>query len=78
MYIRACSRGFELPAKSYDAVMEACKAYGSLMDLTTLGPRPAKREEPIRIENNFSSFSHIKGLPNDIHHFGATGMYGFF
>lgn len=78
MYMRACSRGFELPAKSYDAVMEACKAYGSLMDLTTLGPRPAKREEPIRIENNFSSFSHIKGLPNDIHHFGATGMYGFF
>ncbi|CAN6328884.1 unnamed protein product [Urochloa humidicola] len=78
MYMRACSQGLELPAKSYDTVMEACKAYGSLIDLTTLGPHPTKREEPIRIENNFSSFSQVKELPNSTYHFGDTGMYGFF
>ncbi|RLM98168.1 pentatricopeptide repeat-containing protein [Panicum miliaceum] len=78
MYKRACSQGLELPAKSYDTVMEACKAYGSLIDLTTLGPRPTKREEPIRLEDNFSSFSQINELPNSTQHFGGTGMYGFF
>jgi pentatricopeptide repeat protein len=78
MYKRACSQGLELPAKSYDTVMEACKAYGSLIDLTTLGLRPTKREEPIRLEDNFSSFSQIKELPNSTQHFGGTGMYGFF
>jgi len=78
MYMRACSQGLELPAKSHDTVMEACKAYGSLIGLTALGPRPTKREEPIRLENNFSSFSQIKELPNSTQHFGSTGMYGFF
>jgi len=78
MYMRACSQGLELPAKSHDTVMEACKAYGSLIDLTALGPRPTKREEPIRLENNFSSFSQIKELPNSTQHFGGTGMYGLF
>jgi hypothetical protein len=58
--------------------MEACKAYGSLIDLTTLGLRPTKREEPIRLEDNFSSFSQIKELPNSTQHFGGTGMYGIF
>ncbi|KAF8659631.1 hypothetical protein HU200_058388 [Digitaria exilis] len=77
MYMRACSQGLELPAKSYDTVMEACKAYGSLIDLSSLGPRPTKRAEPIRIENDFSSFSQNKDLPNRIHRFGDTGMYGF-
>ncbi|CAN6355783.1 unnamed protein product [Urochloa humidicola] len=78
MYMRACSQGHELPAKSYDTVMEACKAYGSLIDLTSLGPLPTKTEEPIRIENNFSSFSQVKELPNSTYHFGDSGMYGFF
>ncbi|CAL5093957.1 unnamed protein product [Urochloa decumbens] len=78
MYMKASSQGLELPAKSYDTVIEACKAYGSFLDLTTLGPRPTKREEPIRIDNNFSSFSQVKELPNSTYHFGGTGMYGFF
>ncbi|KAJ1266455.1 hypothetical protein BS78_08G152400 [Paspalum vaginatum] len=78
MYMRACSQGLELPAKSYDTVMEACKAYGSLLDLTTLGPRPAKRVEPIRVENGHLCFSQMKDLPSSTHHFVGTGMYGFF
>ncbi|WVZ91325.1 hypothetical protein U9M48_037513 [Paspalum notatum var. saurae] len=79
MYMRACSQGLELPVKSYDTVMEACKSYGSLIDLTTLGPRPSKRVEPIRVENDhFLSFSQMKDLPSSTHHFVGTGMYGFF
>lgn len=78
MYMRACSQGLELPPKSYDTVMEACKAYGSLIDLTALGPRPTKRVEPIRVENDFSSFSQMKDLLSSTQHFASTGMYGFF
>ncbi|OQU76988.1 hypothetical protein SORBI_3010G249700 [Sorghum bicolor] len=77
MYMKACSQGLQLPAKSYDTVLEACKAYGSIVDLTTLGPRPSKGVEPIRIENNFSSFSQFKDLPSTSHHFAGIGMYGF-
>ncbi|XP_062202721.1 protein LOW PHOTOSYNTHETIC EFFICIENCY 1, chloroplastic-like [Phragmites australis] len=78
MYMRACNKGLELPAKSYDTVMEACKAYGSFIDVTTLGPRPAKKVETIRIENNFSSFSRINDMPSSTHQFGGTGMYNFY
>ncbi|CAD6335586.1 unnamed protein product [Miscanthus lutarioriparius] len=78
MYKKACSQGLQLPAKSYDTVLEACKAYGSVVDLTTLGPRPSKGVEPIRIENSFSSFSQFKDPPSSSHHFAGIGMYGFF
>lgn len=78
MYMRACNQGLELPAKSYDTVMEACQAYGSLIDLTTLGPRPAKKLEPIKTESNFSSTSHIEDLPSSTKHFGGTGIYSFY
>ncbi|KAK3139670.1 hypothetical protein QOZ80_5AG0387480 [Eleusine coracana subsp. coracana] len=75
MYMRACDQGFELPAKSYDTVMDACKADGSLTDLTTLGPQLVTKVEPIRIESNSSSFSEINDLPISSHYFGNTGMY---
>ncbi|TVU51670.1 hypothetical protein EJB05_03110, partial [Eragrostis curvula] len=78
MYMRACNQGFELPTKSYDIVMDACKAYGSLIDLTSLGPRPLTKVEPIRIENSHSSFSRINNLPSSTHYFGDTGMYSFY
>ncbi|KAL6623080.1 hypothetical protein ACP70R_018200 [Stipagrostis hirtigluma subsp. patula] len=78
MYMRAGNQGIKLPAKSYDTVMEACKAYGSLIDLTALGPRPAEKAEPVRIENNFSSMSRMHHLPYSTQHFGGTGLYGFY
>uniref|UniRef100_A0A0E0RG18 PROP1-like PPR domain-containing protein n=1 Tax=Oryza rufipogon TaxID=4529 RepID=A0A0E0RG18_ORYRU len=73
MYMRACNQGLELPAKSYDTVMEACQDYGSLIDLNSLGPRPVKKVEPIRIENKFSSSYYVGDLPSSTKHFGSTG-----
>uniref|UniRef100_J3NCP0 PROP1-like PPR domain-containing protein n=1 Tax=Oryza brachyantha TaxID=4533 RepID=J3NCP0_ORYBR len=73
MYMRACNQGLELPAKSYDTVMAACRDYGSLVDLNSLGPRPVKKAEPIWIENKFSSSYYVENLPSSTKHFGSTG-----
>jgi pentatricopeptide repeat protein len=77
MYMKACDQGFELPAKSYDTVMDACKAYDSHIDVTTLGPRPAMKVEPNRIESN-SSFSQMNDLPISTHYFGDPGLHTFY
>ncbi|KAG8048391.1 hypothetical protein GUJ93_ZPchr0009g2181 [Zizania palustris] len=74
MYMKACNQGFELPAKSYDTVMEACQDYGSLIDLNTLGPRPVKKVEHIKIVNNFSNSYYVEDLPSSTKHFGGTSI----
>ncbi|KAI4965796.1 hypothetical protein ZWY2020_048179 [Hordeum vulgare] len=48
MYIRASNQGLKLSSKSYDTVVEACQDYASVIDLSSLGPRPAMRVDPSR------------------------------